>query len=467
MNELVGRLRAVVGDAHVLTDADLRAGYETDWLGKYHGSTPCVVRPGTLDEVAAVVRECAAAGARIVPQGGNTGLVGGSVPRDGEVLLSTRRLTTLSSVDAAALQVTAGAGVTIEALQQHARAAGFDFAVDWGARASATVGGGVSTNAGGSRVVRFGTMRAQVLGVQAVLADGSVIDQLGGLPKETAGPSLSALLVGSEGTLGIVTAARLRLVPWYRQTAAALIACESIDDAVGMLPTLRSMSSLDAVELLMPSAVHIACDHLGIGPPLPVDFAGAFVMVDCAAHDDPAMELARVVGDRRGVMALGPQRDQLYRIRDHITIAIGAKGVPVKLDVAVPVHRLAELMAFVEALVGSIDGAELVAFGHLAEGNVHVNVLGAGDRAGHVNESVLQQAIDLGGTISAEHGIGVAKVDWLERVKGPAAVAAMRAIKDALDPAHTLNPGVLFPPRELKFARTQVRAGWRDSAASS
>jgi FAD/FMN-containing dehydrogenase len=170
-------------------------------------------------------------------------------------------------------------------------------------------------------------------------------------------------------------------------------------------------------------------------------------MVDCAAHEDPALDLARVVGDRRGVMALGPQRDQLYRIRDHITIAIGARGVPVKLDVAVPLHRLAELMSFVEALVGAIDGAELIAFGHLAEGNVHVNVLGAGEHAAHVTEAVLQQAIDLGGTISAEHGIGVAKVAWLERVKGPAAVAAMRAIKHALDPEHTLNPGVLLPER--------------------
>jgi FAD/FMN-containing dehydrogenase len=288
-------------------------------------------------------------------------------------------------------------------------------------------------------------MRAQVMGLQAVLADGSVVTQLDGLPKETAGPSLPGLLVGSEGTLGIVTAARLRLVPWFRETAAALVACESVADAVAMLPLLRSMPSLDAVELLMPAAVHLACEHLGIGPPLPIHFAGAFVMVDCAAHEDPSLELARVVGDRRGVMALGPQRDQLYRIRDHVTIAIGARGVPVKLDVAVPVRRLAELIEFVEGVVGDIDGAELIAFGHLAEGNVHVNVLGAGDAGPALTEAVLQRAIDLGGTISAEHGIGVAKVAWLERVKGPAAVAAMRAIKHALDPKGLLNPGVLYP----------------------
>ncbi len=445
-DSLVAALRAVVGEDHVLVDDDVRATYETDWLNKYHGVSRCVVRPGSVDEVAAVVAACAAAGARIVPQGGNTGLVGGSVPRGGEVVLSTQRLTRLDPVDTTAMQVTVGAGVTIEALQQHARAAGLDFAVDWGARSSATVGGGVSTNAGGSRVVRFGTMRAQVMGVQAVLADGSIVTQLDGLPKETAGPNLPGLFVGSEGTLGLVTAVRLRLVPWFRHTAAALVACESLADAVAMLPTLRSLSSLDAVELLMPEAVHVACDHLGIGPPLPVEFAGAFVMVDCAAHTDPSLELASVVGDRRGVMALGPQRDQLYRIRDHVTIAIGAKGVPVKLDVAVPVHRLDELVTRVRAVVGALPGAELIVFGHLAEGNLHVNVLGALDHAAEVTEAVLSTAIELDGTISAEHGIGVAKVHWLERLKGPEHLAALRAVKHALDPDGILNPGVLLAP---------------------
>ncbi len=444
-DSLVAALRAVVGDAQVLTDADVLVTYENDWLNKYHGAARCVVRPGTVEETAAVVRACADFGAAIVPQGGNTGLVGGSVPRGGEVVLSTKRLTRLDPVDLSAMQVTVGTGVTIEALQQHARAAGVDFAVDWGARATATVGGAVSTNAGGSRVVRFGTMRSQVVGVQAVLADGSIVEQMHGLPKETAGPYLPAMFVGSEGTLGVVTAARLKMVPWYRHTAAALVACESVADAVAMLPTLRSLSSLDAVELLMPEAVQVACDHLGIGTPLPVDFAGAFVMVDCAANDDPSQDLARLIGDRRGVMAIGPQRDQLYRIRDHITIAIGAKGTPVKLDVAVPVQRLAELLDEVHGLVAGIDGGELIVFGHLAEGNVHVNVLGATDRAAEVTEFVLSKAIALGGTISAEHGIGIAKAHWLGRLKGDATVAALRAVKHALDPHGVFNPGVLFP----------------------
>lgn len=444
-DHLVPVLRGIVGDAHVLTDPDVVMGYDTDWLGRRPGRARCVVRPGTVEEVAAVVTACAAAGAPIVPQGGNTGLVDGSVPRHHEVVLSTRRLDHLGHVDRAAMQVTAGAGVTIEMLQHHARDAGLDFAVDWGARASATVGGAVSTNAGGSRVVRFGTMRAQVLGVQAVLADGSVVTQLGGLPKETAGPPLHAVFVGSEGTLGVVTAARLRLVPWYRSTAAALVACESIDDAVGLLPVLRTMPSLDAVELLLPEAVEVACAHLGVAPPLAPDFAAAFVMVDCAANTDPAPDLAAVLGERRGVMAIGPQRDQLYRIRDNVTTGITAKGVPLKLDVAVPVHALADLVRLTRSAVAEVPGAELVVFGHLAEGNLHINVLGAGEHAGHLTEVVLQGAIHLDGTISAEHGIGVSKAAWLERLKGPAAMAAMRSVKRALDPQGLFNPGVLLP----------------------
>ncbi len=442
---LVSRLRDVVGDAHVLTDADVRAGYETDWLRKWHGTACCVVRPATASEVAAVLVECSAASVAVVPQGGNTGLVGGSVPRGGEVVLSMQRFTALGAVDGAAHQVTAGAGVTIESLQRHARAAGLDFAVDWGARATATVGGAVNTNAGGSRVVRFGTMRAQVMGLQAVFADGSVVTQLDGLPKETAGPSLAGLLVGSEGTLAVVTAVRLRLVPWYRETAAALVACDSLAQAVGLLPRLRALASLDAVELLLPEALSLACHALDVAPPLDPASAAAFVMVDCAAHDDPQGELAELLIDERGVLAVGAQRELLYRIRDHVTIAIGARGMPLKLDVAVPVHRLDELMAQVRALVANLaPTAQLVAFGHLAEGNVHVNVLGAGEAEASLRDGVLGAAIALGGTISAEHGIGIAKADWLERLKGPAAVAVMRAVKQSLDPHGMLNPGVLL-----------------------
>ena len=444
---LVDALRDIVGTANVLTDADVRASYEVDWLGKYRGTARCVVRPATVAEVSAVVRECAASGARIVPQGGNTGLVGGSVPRGnqmhGEVVLSTHRLTSLGEVDVPSHHVLAGAGITIETLQQHARAAGLDFAVDWGARASATVGGAVSTNAGGSRVVRFGTMRSQVMGLQMVLADGSVVDETNGLPKETTGPRLSDLVVASEGTLAVVTAARLRLVPWYRHTAAALVACTSLADAVALLPTLRSLPSLDAVEVLMADALRVACAHLGITPPLA--HGAAFVLVDCAAMYDPSDELAATIGHCDGVMATGPQRDELFRIRDHVTIAISALGTPVKLDVAVPLHQLDELVRRVDRVAATTNTCPIV-FGHLAEGNLHVNLLNARDArdAADITTTILGAAIELGGTISAEHGVGIAKVAWLEQVKGTASVAALRAVKRALDPEGLFNPGVLW-----------------------
>lgn len=449
---LLDALRAAVGAEHVMVDADLRAGYEVDWLGKWSGTALCVVRPATTVEVSAVVSACRAAGAVIVPQGGNTGLVGGSVPHEGErpvVVLSTRRLTRLDPVDPAMMQVTVGAGVTIEAVQQHARVAGLDMAVDWGARASATVGGAVSTNAGGSRVVRFGTMRAQVMGLEVVLADGSVVSHLSGLPKETAGMHLPSLFCGAEGTLGVVTAVRLRLVPWFRETAAAWVACESVDDAVSLLGELRGLAALDAVEMLMPEAVRVACDHLGVAPPIDpssVGPRGVFVMVDCAAHHDPVDELAALLGAHRGVLAVGPQRELLYRIRDHVTIAIGALGTPVKLDVALPLSRLGQFVGWLDDSVSTLArGARLIVFGHLAEGNLHVNVLGADERAAALTSSVLSSVISLGGAISAEHGIGVAKASWLRRAKGDAAVDAMLAVRRALDPTCVFNPGVLTP----------------------
>lgn len=441
---LLADLQEVVGATQATADPDICAGYETDWTGRFHGPARCVVRPADTDEVAAVVRLCRRHGASLVPQGGNTGLVGGSVPRNREVLLSLRRLQRLDPVDESASQVTAGAGVTIEALQQHARRSGLDFAVDWGARATATVGGAVATNAGGSRVVRFGTMRAQVMGIEAVLADGTTLTDLSGLPKETVGLHLPSLLSGSEGTLAVVTAARLRLVPLFRSTAAAAVAVQSVDDAVALLTALRRLPHLDAVELLLPEAVDITCDAFALRRPVDVPAGGALVLVDCAAHTDPSTELAEVLVPFDGVLATGAARRQLAELRDHVTLAINRMGVPLKLDVAVPVGRLAALTTAVRAIVrSSAPAARLVMFGHLAEGNVHVNVLDAGGAAGDITESVLRTAIQLGGTISAEHGVGVAKVPWVERVKGPAGAGVLRAVKHALDPAGLLNPGVL------------------------
>ena len=245
---MLDELRDAVGADHVLTDPEVVAGYVVDWTGRFRGATPAVVRPGGVDEVARIMQICAAARVALVPQGGNTGLVGGSVPQHGEIVLSLRRLDGLGPVDAAAAQVTAGAGVTLARLQAHARAAGWEYGVDLGARDSATVGGTVATNAGGVHVLRYGSTRRQVVGVQAVLADGSVIDRLDGLEKDNTGYDLGGLLCGSEGTLAVVTAARLRLVPRPRHVVVALLAFDGVDDALAAVGALRQ--EVDALRAL-------------------------------------------------------------------------------------------------------------------------------------------------------------------------------------------------------------------------
>jgi len=443
---LIEQLSACVGADNVLVDADLRAGYELDWTSRSLGTARCVVRPADTAQVAQVVQICAAAGQPIVCQGGNTGLVGGGVPRHDEVLLSLRRLNDLGVVDTSAAQVTVGAGVTIEALQRHARAADLDFAVDWGARSSATVGGGIATNAGGSRVVRFGTMRAQVAGIQAVMADGSVVDTLAGLPKSTAGVHLPSMLCGSEGTLAVITAARLKLVPWYRQRAAAWVVLDSVDEAVVMLPSIRRLPNLDGVELLTEAALNVTAAAFGLAPPRRGPVA---VMIEVAADHDPLEELHTALADYDGEIATGVQHDQLVQLRDHVSMAIAQLGVPYKLDVAVPLDRLAQLSAVADGAARHAN-ARLIAFGHLAEGNLHLNFVPTAtstatsitaDVAAQIAEQVLGYVIDVGGTISAEHGIGVAKAAWFTQLPG---ARIQRALKAALDPRGLLNPGVLL-----------------------
>ncbi len=455
MTSPIDDLCAVVGEGNVLVDDDLRAGYEHDWTGGYSGPSAAVVRPGSTDEVVEVVRVCARHGATIVPQGGNTGLVGGGVPRAGaqdQVVLSTTRLDGLGAVDRDAMQVTAGAGVTMARWRDVARHADLDAPVDFAARDSATIGGAISTNAGGSRVLRFGTMRRQVVGVEAVLANGAVVGSLHGLPKETAGLHWPSLFSGAEGTLGIVTRARLRLVPWYRRTTTAMVTTDSFDAAVALLTSLRStVDCLDAVEMIQPDALAVVADHLGRRPPVRVDGDGPVLVVDCAAHSDPTDDLlacldrAKGIGDTAVAADSGP-RSELLAFRDRITEAIAAAsagiGIPAfKLDVAVPLASLDDLLSIASA-AAERDGARLIAFGHLAEGNVHLNHLGASD-PDTIAATVLPAVAEMGGTISAEHGIGIAKADRLGLIRTSGDLDAQRAVAAALDPSGVFNPGVL------------------------
>ncbi len=447
---LVEALSDAIGRTHVLVDPEVIASYCVDWTGRWRGSCACVVRPGSADQVAFVLAVCRSFGVAVVPQGGNTGLVGGGVPRDGEVVLSLVRVGSFGAVDPATLQVSCGAGVTLAALADHARAAGLDVGLDLGARDSATIGGIVATNAGGARALRYGTARARVAGLEAVLAGGGRVSRMGGLLKDNAGYDLPALLVGSEGTLGVITAVRWRLVPLLPARVAALIPVESVAAAASLLGVLRTrVPSLEAAEFFLDDGLSLVLDYLRVGSPV-ARRAPVYVLVECAASVDPLDELAaalEVAGVDDAVVADdSASRLRLWRLREAHTEAIGAAGVPHKIDVGVPLDRLGSFLADVPSVVSRVaPGARTYLFGHLGDGNVHVNVLGPPDDDESVEEAVLRLVAGCGGTISAEHGVGRAKARWLSLVRSDQEIAAMATVKRALDPDGVLNPGAVLP----------------------
>ncbi|HET6380715.1 MAG TPA: FAD-binding oxidoreductase [candidate division Zixibacteria bacterium] len=452
---LLAILRGLVGDAHVLTDAGLRASHETDWTRRWRGEAVAVVRPGSTDEVAAVLRACREAGVAVIPQGGNTGLVGGSVPRTEldrpQLVLALARLRELEPVDALAAEVTAGAGVILATLQAHARASGYAFGVDLGARDSATLGGMAATNAGGIQVLRHGPMRRQIVGFEAVLADGTVLRRLPGLVKDNTGYHLPSLLAGSEGTLAVITRLRLRLVPLPARRAAALLALDGPDEVAALAAELRrQLPNLLAAELMFEEGLQLVTRHAGLAHPFGAAHP-AYLLVEADGAADPTDELAAAI-ERAGervrdavIASDEAQRRRLWELRERHTESVNATGVPHKLDVAVPIGRMGEYAREVQRAIRVVaPEASVYLYGHVGDGNLHVNVVGPPPEDETVDAAVLELAIAFGGTISAEHGIGVAKTAWLEADRGAADVAAMRAIKRALDPDGVLNPGVLF-----------------------
>jgi FAD/FMN-containing dehydrogenase len=440
---LEAELAALVGAAQVVTDADLRAGAETDWTGRWHGTARAVVRPGTGAEVAAVLRTCADAGVPVVPQGGNTGLVGGGVPAgvDGAVVLSTRRLTGLEPVLADGT-VVAGAGATLAAVQAHAARAGWQLGMDWAARDSATVGGAIATNAGGLRVLRWGPARAQLVGAEVALTSGALLSRVDGPLKDSTGYDLSGLLCGSEGTLGVLTRLRLRLVPPLPAgRAVALVGVPGITAAIGVLAAVRRvLPDLAAAEIVGDTGLALLRD---LPAPL-ADRWAAYLLVEVVGTADALAEaLAGADGVGDAVLGADPaDRARLWRYREEVSPAVTAAGVPIKLDVSVPAARLAEVWDALPELVGV---GRTILYGHLAESNLHVNLLDVPDADEEaVADRVLRLVAGLGGSISAEHGVGRAKTPWLHLTRSPAELAVMRAIKKTLDPTGTLNPGVLL-----------------------
>jgi FAD/FMN-containing dehydrogenase len=451
LDDVLARAVEVVGPPNVVTDAEVVAPYTTDWTGRFHGTTPAVVRPGTTGEVAAVLALCNAARVPVVPQGGNTGLVGGGVPRAHELVLSLQRLRHLDAVDARAGQVTAQAGVTIGAVQSLARAAGWDYGVDLAARDSATVGGTIATNAGGVRVLRYGPTRRQVVGYEAVLADGRVLRRLDGLEKDNTGYDLGGLLCGSEGTLAIVTAARLRLVARPSHTVVALLAFDRVDDALDAVgESRRCVDTLQAIEFFVRGGLDLVCETFSIPKPFAADH-DAYVLLEAAAATDPTPALA-ACADRLAdladvAVATEPERrEALWRYREAHTEAINTLGPPHKLDVTLPPATMSTFLARVpDVVAGVAPRARTFLFGHAGDGNVHVNVTGVDPDDDRVTDAVLRFVVELHGSISAEHGIGTAKRPWVHLTRTREELDVFRAIKRALDPRGILNPNVLLP----------------------
>ena len=359
--------------------------------------------------------------------------------------------------------MTAGAGVTLERLQQHAAAAGLAFGVDHGARSGATVGGMVATNAGGAQVLRHGTMRAQVMGVEAVLADGRVVRRLAGLLKDNAGYDLSQLLVGSEGTLAVVTAARLRLVPAPAHVVTALLGIGSTGDAVDVMRVLRDrVASLNAVEIFYADGLDLVCAHRRLAAPF-ADRHPVYVVAECAASTDPVHELADALEETPvldvAVADDTARRRALWTYREAHNEAIAAAGIPHKLDVTVQLGDIAAFERRVRAaMADAAPDARTIIYGHLGDGNLHVNVLGPEPHDETVDEAVLELVGEFGGSISAEHGVGVAKRRWLHLTRSPDEIDMMAAVKHAFDPRGILNPGVLLPDRGVERELVSIGA---------
>ncbi|MEO5972414.1 MAG: FAD-binding oxidoreductase [Sphingomicrobium sp.] len=464
---LIDDIRARFGPRAAITDESDIAPWLTDWRGCFHGQAAAILSPASTAEAAAIVGRAGERGVALVPQGGNTSMVGGATPpSDGSALiLSLRRMNRLRSIDAAGNLAVAEAGMILADLHAHAAEADRRFPLTLGARGSCTVGGLIATNAGGTQVLRFGTMRALVAGVEAVLPDGSVHDGLAALKKDNRGYSLDHLLVGSEGTLGVITAAALRLVPAVAARAVAWAGVADPQRALELLRFLEARSdAIEGFELIPGSGLALALEHIpGTRNPLSGDHPW-HVLVEAtaaAAAGDPRALLEGLLGEAleagliadATVAASEAQADALWRIRDSLSEAERAAGPSTAHDISVPVADLPRFLLAASAEVErAFPGTTATAFGHLGDGNLHFHVR-AGSRAapgwlaaeGEVITYLLDDLVTAaGGSISAEHGIGQMKLAEFERLAPPGRLAALRAIKHALDPHGLMNPGKLL-----------------------
>jgi len=467
---LLDKLAALLGPQGFITDRDLIMPWLTDWRERYHGESIALLAPGTAGQVASIVQLAAEARVALVPQGGNTGTVAGATPpKDGSaLLLSLRRMNRIRSISADDNAVTAEAGVILSDLHDAAAAIGRRFPLSLAAKGSATIGGLVSTNAGGTQVLRFGPMRALVLGIEAVLPDGSLLEGLATLRKDNRGYDLRQLLTGAEGTLGIVTAAALRLVPAVASRAVAWAGLATPQDALTLLRQLeeRTGEAVESFELVPANALSLVLDKIP-GARAPLEQACPWNVlieaVDAQGSADPvaALEQALSTAIDQGIVldatiaASEAQAAALWALRESISEAEKIDGPSLKHDISVPV---AEMPAFLDRerqrLEARFPGSRIIAFGHLGDGNIHFNLLPPADadrtawidRHGAAASAMVHDlVVAASGSLSAEHGIGQAKLAEFERLTDPVRLNALRSIKRALDPLGIMNPGKLVP----------------------
>ncbi|OBG73865.1 MULTISPECIES: FAD-binding oxidoreductase [unclassified Mycobacterium] len=441
-------LKGIVGPTHVVTDPDVVAGRSVDYTGRYRGAASALVRPGSAAEVAAVLRACRDAGTHVTVQGGRTSLVAGTVPEHDDVLLSTERLREVGDVDTVERRVRAGAGATLAAVQQAAGAAGLVFGVDLAARDTATVGGMAATNAGGLRTVQYGNMGEQVLGLQVALPDGSLLRRHSQVRRDNTGYDLPALFVGAEGTLGVITELELRLHPTPSHRVTAVCGFADLDALVDAGRTFRDVDGVAALELIDGRAAALTAEHRGVGSPVEGDW---LLLVELAADHDQTERLAdlldgvRLVGEPAVGLDLAAQQ-RLWQLREALADVLGVYGPPLKFDVSLPLAAIDEFASdAVDVVAEHAPDALPVLFGHVGEGNLHLNVLRCpAEREQRLYEPMMDLIARRGGNVSSEHGVGSRKRPYLQMSREPADVAAMRAVKAALDPTGYLNAAVLF-----------------------
>ncbi len=464
----IERCSAIVGAANVLVDEHDTAPYLTDWRGRFTGRARAVVRPGSTAEVAAVVRLCAELRVPVVPQGGRTGLVLGSVPdaTGDAIVLSLRRLNRVRTVDTFNRTMTVEAGAILQDIQQVAFDHGMLFPLSLAAEGSCTIGGNLSTNAGGTGVLRYGNTRELCLGLEVVTAQGEVWDALRGLRKDNTGYDLRDLYVGAEGTLGVITAAVLKLFPQPKAAITALVALATPRDALSLLKLVEAECgpTLTGYELMSDVSLRLVASHF---PDLPKPFPERYpqyALLELSSHESEAHGVAlleraieRALEDglaQDAVVATSiAQSRALWAIREHIPLAQAAAGKNIKHDISVPISRIADFIETTDAqLDADYPGVQVVCFGHLGDGNLHYNVAPPeGIRhadflaeQGPINRIVHDSVAAHGGSISAEHGIGALKRDELPRYKSPVELQLMRAVKAALDPLGIMNPGKIL-----------------------